>query len=140
KVTFVAAAILVPALSLGLYLALGSPGLPSQPHATRVAVPAEKATIDSLVAKVEERLRAHPEDGHGWDVIAPVYFRQGRFVESAQAYRHAIRILGESPWRLAGLGEAMVFASNGIVTEDARRIFERLSELEPAQPEPHFWL
>ncbi len=140
KVTFVLAAVLVPAVSLAVYLVVGSPGLPSQPHASRVAEPAEKATIDSLVAKVEERLRAQPEDGQGWDVIAPVYLRQGRFQEAAQAYRHAIRLLGESPQRLAGLGEATVFASNGIVTEEARRTFERLSALEPAQPEPRFWL
>lgn len=140
RATFIAAALLVPALSLAIYLALGSPGLPGQPHAARVAVPAEKDTIDSLVAKVEERLRAHPEDGQGWDVIAPVYLRQGRFTEAAQAYRHAIRLLGESPERLAGLGEATVFASNGIVTEEARRTFERLSKIEPAQPEPRFWL
>lgn len=140
RATFIAAALLVPALSLAIYLALGSPGLPGQPHAARVAVPAEKDTIDSLVAKVEERLRAHPEDGQGWDVIAPVYLRQGRFTEAAQGYRHAIRLLGESPERLAGLGEATVFASNGIVTEEARRTFERLSTIEPAQPEPRFWL
>lgn len=140
KVTFISAAILVPALSLTFYLAVGSPGLPGQPHAARIAVPSERATIDSLVAKVEERLRAHPEDGQGWDVIAPVYLRQGRFTEAAQAYRHAIRLLGESPRRLDGLGEATVFASNGIVTEEARRTFARLAELEPAQPEPRFWL
>lgn len=140
KVTFISAAILVPALSLTFYLAVGSPGLPGQPHAARIAVPSERATIDSLVAKVEERLRAHPEDGQGWDVIAPVYLRQGRFTEAAQAYRHAIRLLGESSRRLEGLGEATVFASNGIVTEEARRTFARLAELEPAQPEPRFWL
>lgn len=140
KFTFISAAILVPALSLTFYLAVGSPGLPGQPHAARIAVPSERATIDSLVAKVEERLRAHPEDGQGWDVIAPVYLRQGRFTEAAQAYRHAIRLLGESPRRLDGLGEATVFASNGIVTEEARRTFARLAELEPAQPEPRFWL
>src|SRR5690606_33027739 len=129
-----------PALPLTFYLAEGSPGLPGQPHAARIAVPSDRATIDSLVAKGEVRLRAHPEVGQGWDVIAPVYFRQGRVTEAAQAYRHAIRLLGESPRRLDGLGEASVFASNGIVTEEARRSCGRLAGLEPAQPEPRFWL
>src|SRR5690606_17218495 len=46
----------------------------------------------------------------------------------------------ESPQRLAGLGEATVFANNGIVTEEARRAFERLAKLDPARPEPRFWL
>src|SRR5690606_19035092 len=129
RIAFTSAAILVPAFSLGLYLALGSPGLPGQPHAERVSAPLEKATIDDLVVKVEERLRAHPEDGQGWDVIAPVYLRQGRFAEAAQAFQRASRLLGESPRRLAGYGEATVFANNGIVTEEARRAFERWAEL-----------
>jgi len=140
RIAFTSAAILVPAFSLGLYLALGSPGLPGQPHAERVSAPLEKATIDDLVAKVEERLRAHPEDGQGWDVIAPVYLRQGRFTEAAQAFQRASRLLGESPRRLAGYGEATVFANNGIVTEEARRAFERWAELEPDRPQPRFWL
>jgi cytochrome c-type biogenesis protein CcmH len=140
RMAFITAVILVPAVSLALYLAYGSPGLPGRPHAERVAASADKASIETLVAKVEERLRAHPEDGQGWDVIAPVYFRQGRFDEAVQAYRNAIRLLGESPKRLAGLGEAQVFAKNGIVTEDARRAFQRLAELEPSRPEPRFWL
>ncbi len=140
RMAFVAATILVPAISLALYLAYGSPGLPGRPHAERVAASADKATIETLVARVEERLRAQPEDGQGWDVIAPVYFRQGRFDDAAQAYQNAIRLLGESPSRLAGLGEAQVFSKNGIVTENARRAFQRLSELEPSRPEPRFWL
>lgn len=140
RAIYVSAAILVPAIALSLYLAFGSPGLPGQPHAERMATAPDKATIDTLVAKVEERLRAHPEDGQGWDVIAPVYLRQGRFGEAAQAYRHAIRLLGESPRRLAGFGEATVFANNGVVTEEARRTFQRLAELEPTRPEPRFWL
>lgn len=140
RTAFVSAVLLIPALSMALYLAYGSPGLPGQPHAERVAAPADKATIDTLVAKVEERLRAHPEDGQGWDVIAPVYLRQGRFNEAAQAYQRALRLLGETPRRLAGFGEATVFAQNGVVTEQARRAFERLAELEPSRPEPRFWL
>ncbi len=139
RVAFASAAMIVPALSLALYVAYGSPGVPGQPHAARTAT-VEKATVDSLVAQVEARLQAHPEDGQGWDVIAPVYLRQGRFNEAAQAYQRAIRILGETPRRLAGLGEATVFANNGIVTEKARRAFEKLAGLEPERPEPRFWL
>ena len=140
RMAFGLAAIMLPALSLALYLAYGSPGLPGQPYAARAAAPVERATVDRLVAQVEARLQAHPEDGQGWDVIAPVYLRQGRFSEAAQAYQRAIRLLGETPRRLAGLGEATVFAKNGIVTEEARRTFEKLAGLEPVRPEPRFWL
>src|SRR5690554_6688816 len=42
KTVYVSAAILVPAISLSLYLAFGSPGLPGQPHAERMATAPEK--------------------------------------------------------------------------------------------------
>jgi cytochrome c-type biogenesis protein CcmH len=137
---FFGTAIIVPFMALGFYLANGAPGLPGTSHGQRSAEPVAETGIAGLIAKVEERLQAHPEDGQGWDVIAPVYLRQGRFMDAAQAFQRAIRLLGETPRRLAGLGEASVLAADGIVTEDAKRAFTRLNELEPARPEPRFWL
>ena len=137
---FSATAIGVPLVAMAFYLAYGSPGLPDFPHSLRANAPAQNASVVDLVAKVEARLQSHPEDGQGWDVIAPVYLRQGRFGDAAQAFQRAIRILGETPRRLAGLGEASVLAANGVVTEDAKGAFMRLRKLEPTWPEPRFWL
>lgn len=131
---------LVPLLAIGLYLQFGSPRLPAQPHLARVSKPNETASIDELLAKVEARLRANPEDGQGWDVIAPVYMVQQRPLDAANAFARAISILGESPKRLAGLAEAHVLASNGMVVEPARLAYERLRVLEPGRLEPKFWL
>jgi cytochrome c-type biogenesis protein CcmH len=135
-----AVAALVPLLTLALYLTHGSPGLPSYPMAGRVELPPEQADVAALIAKVERQLREHPEDGQGWDVIAPIYFRLGRFREAADAYARATRLQGESLRRLAGFAEAAVLAADGIVGEEARVAFERISQLEPARPEPRFWL
>ena len=69
--------------------------------------------------RAEDHLRDNPDDGRGWDVLAPVYFRLGEVGKSETAYRNAIRLLGETPQRLSGLGETMVTAAGGIVTADA---------------------
>jgi cytochrome c-type biogenesis protein CcmH len=138
----------VPLAILALYLTFGSPALPSRPHAERARAP-EKATVAELVAQVEERLRAHPEDKQGWDVIAPVYLGLERYSDAADAFARAIRLLGETPKRLIGFGEtpkrltvaeASILASNGIVTEAARHACERVVALEPASGPAHFWL
>ena len=84
-----ATAAAIPLLTLALYLTHGSPGLPSFPAAARTQMPIERAQIGDLIAKVEARLREHPEDGDGWDVIAPVYFKLGRFRDAANAYARA---------------------------------------------------
>jgi cytochrome c-type biogenesis protein CcmH len=89
---------------------------------------------------VEARLREHPEDGDGWDVIAPVYFKLERFRDAANAYARAARLKGETVRRLAGLAEAAVLAADGIVTEEARLAYEKILKLEPGRHEPRFWL
>lgn len=132
-------AVALPLVAIATYLAIGTPGQPGLPHASRVAPPGT-APIAQLVAQVEERLRQHPEDGRGWDVIGPVYMRLGRFREAADAYQRALRLVGESPDRLAGLAEAHVLASDGVVTEAARTAYARLAQLAPERMEPRFWL
>src|SRR5262249_58861885 len=117
-------AALAPLPTLALYLTHGSPGLPSYPMAGRIGLPLEQANVTELVAKVERQLREHPEDGQGWDVIAPIYFRLGRFREAADAYANATRLQGETVRRLAGFAESEVLAAAGIVGEAARAALE----------------
>lgn len=136
---------LTPIMTLALYLAYGAPGFPGQPHAEHMQEALQRdrmhtAQVNDLVAKVEMRLREAPDDGRGWDVIAPVYFKIGRFRDAADAFARAGRLLGESPARLSGFAEATVFAADGIVTEDARKAYERILELDPQRVEPRFWL
>lgn len=135
-----AATLALPLISLGLYLAYGNPALPGLPLKDRLAAAPEKSTAADLIAKVEERLRREPNDGKGWEVIAPVYVAQGRFGEAADAYAHAMRILGESAKRLEGLAMADIRAANGLVTEKARKAFARALELDASRVEPKLWL
>ena len=131
-----AAAIAVPLLTAGLYAVYGAPQILSgETESTR-----EAARITSLVTQVEERLRAAPGDGKGWEVIAPVYLRVGRFAEAADAYAKAARLQGESPGLLAGLAEASMLAAGGVVTPEARIAYEKLRKINPARVEPRFWL
>ncbi len=138
---FSAAAILaVPLVSWGLYAGIGSPGLPSQPLAARLAKNPADSSIDELVARAEAHLVANPSDGRGWDVLAPIYLRLGRYGEAVNAYRNAIRLDGASAVREAGLGEAMTGAGGGLVSDDARAAFNRALKLDPAQPKARFYL
>ncbi|MET0666956.1 MAG: c-type cytochrome biogenesis protein CcmI [Methyloceanibacter sp.] len=121
---------LLPLVALGFYLSYGSPGLPDQPLALRLKDPANEQNIAALVARVEARLREHPEDGEGWDVIAPVYLGWRRYGDAANAYEQAIRLLGPSASRLSGLGQALVLKNDGVVTEEARRALERALTLD----------
>ena len=136
----VALAFGLPLGALSLYLIYGSPRLPDQPLIARLQDPASDKNLEVLVARVEARLREHPEEGEGWEVIAPVYMGWRRYADAAEAYRQSIRLLGESPKRLASYGQALVLANNGVVTEDARKALERALVLDPKLIEPRLVL
>lgn len=112
-----------PVVGLAGYLLLGNPGIPDQPLAARLENPGNNISL--LIAKAERHLAQNPQDGAGWDLLAPIYFRSSRYDDADAAYRNAIRILGETPQRLAGLGETLVASNQGIVTEEARGFFEK---------------
>ena len=127
------ALITLVALPLGtfpLYLLVGSPNQPAQPLSARMNSPMEKRSIPALVAQVEDHLAQHPEDGRGWQVLAPIYLRMGRFDDAVKAWRNTLRLLGESADGEADLGEALVGAANGVVTAEAASAFEHALALD----------
>lgn len=135
-----ATAFAIPVLTLGLYLAHGSPGVPSNPFAARTDAAMEQAALANVIAQVEARLRQDPEQGKGWEAIAPVYLKLGRFRDAANAYANAARLNGDSVPLLAGRAESAMLASDGVVTEEARVAYEKILALEPGRIEPRFWL
>ncbi len=129
RLVAVIALVALPLGAGGLYLKVGSPQLPGQPLSARAA-DVQDQSIDHLVAQVEAHLQANPEDTRGWEVIAPVYLRLGRFDDAVKARRTLLRLGGETAERQADLGEALVGTANGIVTADAKAAFERAVALD----------
>ncbi|MGN6747963.1 MAG: c-type cytochrome biogenesis protein CcmI [Xanthobacteraceae bacterium] len=119
------AILVVPLVALTSYLKLGAPEIPGQPAFARGNAPDEERSIASLIGQVENHLARNPNDGAGWEVIAPVYLRLGRFSDAVMARRKAIALNGDSPARESDLGEALVAAADGVVTDEAKIAFQR---------------
>jgi len=130
----------IPLASWGIYAATGSPHLPGQPLAARLDKNPSDSSIEELVARAEAHLRENPGDGRGWEVLAPIYYRMGRSPEAVNAYRNAMKLLGETAQREIGLGEAIAAAAGGTITTDAQEAFERALALEPGHPRARFLL
>src|SRR3984885_2326836 len=129
----IAAIVVVPAIALGFYLKLGSPDIPSQSAFIHLNDAQGDQSITGMIAQVEAHLAHEPKDGQGWQVIAPVYLRMGRFDDAVGAWRRAIAINGESVAAESGLGEALVAAANGVVTDDAKQAFGRAFAADPRE-------
>lgn len=139
RIVAIAALVLLPLGAVILYLTLGSPQLPGAPLSARINLPLEQRSIESMVAQVEKHLEKNPQDGRGWEVLAPVYLRAGRFDEAVKARQNALRLLGSTPSREADLGEALIAAANGIVTAEAKTALDRAA-LDPAEDKAQFFL
>jgi cytochrome c-type biogenesis protein CcmH len=140
RVVAVVALVALPIGAAGFYLLIGSPLLPDQPLAPRLAQAPNTQSIDDVIARVESHLEQNPNDGRGWEVIAPIYTRLGRFDDALKARRNSLRLNGETAQRSAALGEALVLAANGVVTAEARAAFERAVALDGSDVQARYFL
>lgn len=134
----IAILVAIPAVAVALYLSIGQPDSPDMPLAARL----EQAgtDVDAALAKIEAHLQKNPDDGRGWEVVAPAYLRMRRPEDSAKAWTQAIRVLGETPERLTSRGEAIVFGASGVVTAEARASFERALQLDADMPQARYYM
>jgi len=136
----IAALLVLPVLPLSFYLMLGSPDLPGQPAFARVKTPQGHQSIEAMVAQVEAHLANNPNDGAGWEVIAPVYLRLGRVDDAVLARRKSLALNGETATRDSDLGEALVAAANGVVTDEAKTQFERAVGRDARESKARYFL
>jgi cytochrome c-type biogenesis protein CcmH len=139
--TLAAALILLP-LGAGItYLSLGSPNLaPVSMNASADGQPPLPQGIEQTVAEVETFLESNPKNGRAWELLAPVYLRLGRFDDAVRARRNALEIFGPDPARLGDLGEAIIMASSGVVTPEAKGLFERANAADPEDVMAQYYL
>ncbi|WP_225770936.1 c-type cytochrome biogenesis protein CcmI [Inquilinus sp. Marseille-Q2685] len=130
-------AVLLPMAALAIYLAEGTPGLPSQPFASRD--PGEREAVQSAVAEaraLEQRLAANPQDRAGWVELGRRWSQLGESAKAADAYGRAIGLSGggldgADPELISLYGMALVGANGGTVTETARAAFQQVLSLRP---------
>ncbi len=127
-------------LSLTVYAALGTPGLPSQPLATRTDTPAPGLTLEQAVARIEARLSEAPDELQGWIVVAPAYMQLGRFADAAEALRQVIRIDGPTAERETDLGEALMLAGAGVAAGEPMELFRSAAARDPAHIRSRYYV
>lgn len=130
----------VPILAIAVYGAYGSPHIFDRPVATAPQQQAQTQDLATAVSQIETHLAQRPQDGRGWEVLAPVYIRMGRVDDAVKAYESALRILGEDADRLSNYGEAMVLAKNGLISTEAQAAFEKAVKLDAGAPKARFYL
>jgi cytochrome c-type biogenesis protein CcmH len=134
------AAVFLPVLAGSLYLHLGSPMAASILSATEPSeTDSNAALVESMVNQVESYLKEASDDGRGWETLAPIYMRMGRYDDAIRAWQNAIANLGDDIEREESLGESFVAAGSGIVTKKARDAFDRVRSMDPNNVTARFY-
>jgi cytochrome c-type biogenesis protein CcmH len=128
------AAIAAPALALGLYLGLGSPGMADQPFAARLQHwLANPATLSppEMAAVLGRVTKERPDDPEGFRYLALAEGASQNPAGAVRALRRAVKIAPERADLWEMLGEALLMQSGGELTADARAAFEEDLKRDP---------
>jgi cytochrome c-type biogenesis protein CcmH len=142
-------AALVALAAAAMYAGMGKPGMGSgavtatAPSAAPVAAPNEQqatAEIAQLIAGLEKKVAAKPEDPQGWQLLGWAYFQTGRFADAATAYGKAVALKPDGPGYQSAWGEALVQAGNGTVSPIAGAAFEKARAQDPNDARARYFL
>jgi cytochrome c-type biogenesis protein CcmH len=135
-------AVAVPLLATGVYLVVGSPTLPDRPLAARSTDPGggDRPDIGAMVARLEQRLQAHPDDVDGWLMLGRSRSVLDEHGLAAIAFRKALELRPDDPEALGGLAESLIAQAGGLVGAEPRQLLERLDGRVPGDPRAGYYL
>ncbi|NEX93851.1 tetratricopeptide repeat protein, partial [Caulobacter sp. 17J65-9] len=138
------AALAAVAGALGLYLAVGSPGIPDQPFAARLKAwrASDPASLGApqMAAVLNDLVKERPNDPQLWIFLGRAQAAAGDPLAAARALEQAVRLQPEQSDTWAALGEAFVQLNEGEVGNDARRAFDQALKIDPASPTARYFL
>jgi cytochrome c-type biogenesis protein CcmH len=122
-------AALLPAASLVIYSAVGSPAARDRSTAAAAGEGGaglhDKAELAAAASQLKARLERDPGHVEGWVLVGRTFTSLGRFAEARDAYDHAIALAPNEPGLHAELGELLVVAAGGNVTPQAETEFAK---------------
>ena len=128
-----AAALGVPLLAVGVYLALGEPaGLdPVQTAAPEGGHDVTPEQIAGMVAQLAARLEREPDNVEGWIMLGRSYAMLQDFTGAMATYRKLGERIPANPDVLADWADVLAGAQNRRVSGEAEQLVERALALDP---------
>ena len=144
RIITAAGVVIASVLALGLYLLLGSPGVPDQPYKRRVAEwrSGDVATLDPAKMAAVLRLLAaeRPKDPKVYDYLGRAELAAGNPFAAQRAFERSLQIQPGSAELHAAIGQAMVAGDDGKVTPEAQAEFRKALAIDPTEVLSRFHL
>lgn len=142
---FGAAALAIAAIGISVSRRAPTPGgdtpaAPGAPAAADAKARPPQPDVDTLISRLEAKLKEDPNNADGWRMLGWSFFETGRFAEAATAYRRAATLSPKTADYWSSLGEALVLAGSGDVPADAANAFRQAIALDPKDPRARYFL
>lgn len=95
--------------------------------------------VDTMIKRLEARLRENPSDGEGFRMLGWSYMMTGRAQQALEPFRKSLALLPQQANVHAGYGEALVSVAAGTVTDEAKAEFDKALALDPAEPRARYF-
>lgn len=120
--------LLVPASTVGLYYAYGTPQVFGD-----IPEP-EQISLDEAIDRLQMHLTTSPDELEGWVLLGRSRKAQERFAEARDAFAQAHRLLPDEPDLLVEYAEAITLASDSrLIQGQALALLEQALAINPAQ-------
>lgn len=129
--------------TLGLYVAVGAPGLPDQAYERRVdqwTTELETLEAPQIAAVAARVVRERPDDHQALTMLGAARFEAGDPIGAASAFRRALALQPDDAQSWARLGESLVRANDGAVGGDAEAAFHQALRRDPDQLGARYYL
>jgi len=138
-----AALLLFPLASVAVYLAIGAPGAPDRPFATRLAEwrAADPAGLSAaqIAAVLQAALADRPGDVEGLRFLAQAQLSAGSPFEAEANLRRAINLAPQRADLWVMLGRARTVLAEGVATPDAKAAYDEALRRDPAFPPARYY-
>ena len=146
RMTLAIIAVSLPLMVYAIYQQVGSPEYlhvagPGQPQQQAAAHGAggQLPSISEMVAELEKRLEAKPDNPEGWFLLGRTYMRLERYADAARAYEKLNELMPNQPAVMVSLVDALSMREGGRVPEKGVQLLDEVIQLDP-QATTALWL
>lgn len=137
RLALMAVLVLVPLLSVGLYMILGSPqylavsgpgGVADNPHAMGSG---KAPTMAEIQKALEQRVREQPEDAESWFMLGRLYAGMERFEDAANAYERVAKLTDNHPQALIAWADVLAMTQGGRLSGRPYELVKQALDQQP---------
>ncbi len=137
KQTIIATFLLLPALSIGLYIKLGNKDVAT--GNIEVTSHQQNPDIKKMIAGIEKRLESEPGNVRGWTMLGRTYAAINQYDKALIAYEKAYKLAPEDADILTGLAESLAIVQNNQLQGRPLKLIEKALKINNKHPRA-LWL